>query len=46
MIGTAKLTEKIIRENSFEHKKMKPRLNLAPGLAQIGLRTTGPFILL
>ena len=37
-----KITEKIIRENAFEHKKRKPGLNLTPGWALIGLRTTGP----
>ena len=26
-----KITEKIIRENAFEHKKQKPGLNLTPG---------------
>ena len=31
-----------MRENAFEHKKKKPRLNLTPGLGLIGLRTTGP----
>ena len=37
-----KITETIIRENTFEHKKKKPGLNLTPGYALIGLRTTGP----
>ena len=27
MIGSSKITEKIIRENSFEHKKKKPGLS-------------------
>ena len=32
MIGTLKITEKIIRENAFEHKKKKKQgLNLTPG---------------
>ena len=31
MIGGSKKTEKIIRENAFQHKKKKPRLNLTPG---------------
>ena len=32
MIGSSeKKTEKIIRENAFEHKKKKPGLNLTPG---------------
>ena len=26
-----KITEKIIQENAFEHKKKKPGLNLTPG---------------
>jgi len=26
-----KITEKIIRENAFEHKKKKPGLNSTPG---------------
>ena len=26
-----KITEQIIRENAFEHKKKKPGLNLTPG---------------
>ena len=26
-----KIAEKIIRENAFEHKEKKPRLNLTPG---------------
>ena len=31
MIGNSKnLTEKMIRENAFEHKKKKPGLNLTP----------------
>ena len=37
-----KITEKIIQENVFEQKKKKPGLNLTPGQALIGLRTTGP----
>ena len=37
-----KRTEKIIPENSFEQKKKKPGLKFKPGLALIGLRTTGP----
>ena len=31
MIGSSKITEKIIRENAFEHKKKKPGLNLTEG---------------
>ena len=33
--------EKIFRENAFERKKKKLGLKLNPGLALIGLRTTG-----
>ena len=32
---------KIIRENTFQQKKKKPGLKFNPGLALIGLRTTG-----
>ena len=35
--------EKIIRENAFEQKKKKLGLKLNPGLALIGLRTTGSW---
>ena len=35
-----KITEKIIQENTFEHKKKKPGLNTLVQ-ALIGLRTTG-----
>ena len=28
MTGSSKITETIIRENAFEHKKKKPGLNL------------------
>ena len=37
-----KRIEKIIRENAFEQNKKKPGLKFNPGLALIGLRTTGP----
>ena len=43
MMKALNITEKIIRENAFEHKKEKPGLNLTPGQALIGLRTTGPW---
>ena len=47
MIGCSKLClkriEKIIRENAFEQKTKNPRLKFNPGLAVIGLRTTGPW---
>ena len=42
-IGSSKNVEKIIRENALVHKKKKPRLNLTPGKALIGLRTTEPW---
>ena len=32
MIGSSKITETIIRENAFEHKKKKPGLNLTENL--------------
>ena len=31
MIGSSKKSQKIIRENAFEHKKKKPGLNLTLG---------------
>ena len=31
MIGSSKNSTEIIRENAFEHKKKKPRLNLNQG---------------
>ena len=34
--------EKIIQENAFEQKNKKPRFKFDPGLALIGLQTTGP----
>ena len=47
MIGCSKLSlkriEKIIRENAFEQKTKNSRLKFNPGLAVIGLRTTGPW---
>ena len=39
-----KRIEKIIQENAFEHKEKKPGLKFNPGLALIGLRTTGPVL--
>ena len=39
-----KRREKIIRENAFGQQKKKPGLKFNPGLALIGLRTTGPLI--
>ena len=41
-----KISKKIIREKAFEHKKKEPGLNLTPGKASIGLRTTRPDYLL
>jgi len=41
-LDAVKRKEKIIRENAFEQKKKKPGLKFNPGLALIGLRTTGP----
>ena len=37
-----KRIEKIIQENAFEQKEKKLRLKFNPGLALIGLQTTGP----
>ena len=31
IIGSSKIVQKNMRENAFEHKKKKPRLNLTPG---------------
>ena len=44
MIGYSKKIRenKIIRENAFDDKKKRPGLKFNPGLALIGLRTTGP----
>ena len=36
---------KIVRENAFDEKKRRPGLKFNPGLALIGLRTTGPRII-
>ena len=44
LLKTLKITEKIIGENTFKHKKKKPGLNLTSGEALIGLRTTGPDV--
>ena len=41
MTECCKKKKKIIRENAFEQKKEKPELKFNPGLALIGLRTTG-----
>ena len=35
---------RIIRENTFQQKKKKPGLKFNPGLALIGLRTTGSWL--
>ena len=43
MIGSSeKKKRKLSEKKAFEHKKKKPGLNLTPGKALIGLRTTGP----
>ena len=44
MIGCSKKNRENYRENAFEQKKKKPRLKFNPGLALIGLRTTGPWL--
>ena len=42
-MATLKRIEKIVRENAFDEKKKRPGLKFNPGLALIGLRTTGPW---
>ena len=42
-MATQKRLEKIVRENAFDEKKQRPGLKFNPGLALIGLRTTGPL---
>ena len=44
-LDALKRREKIIQENAFGQlqKKKKPELKFNPGLALIGLRTTGPI---
>ena len=44
MIGSVKGMEKIILENVYKQKKKKPGLKFNPGLALIGLWTTGPWL--
>ena len=39
------LKVKIIWENAFEQKNIKPRLNFNPWIALIGFQTTGPRVL-
>ena len=43
-LDAPKRREEITRENTFEQKKKKPGLKFNPGLALIGLRTTGPWL--
>ena len=43
MIWCSKRREEITLENTFEQKKKQPGLKFNPGLALIGLRTTGPW---
>ena len=45
MIGYSKRIEKILRESAFDEKKKKRVLKRNPGLAQTGVRTTGPRVL-
>ena len=42
MIGCSKKKRESYPGKRFERKKKKPRLKFNPGLALIGLRTTGP----
>ena len=41
-MATLKRIEKIVQENVSDEKKKRPGLKFNPGLALIGLRTTGP----
>ena len=41
-MDAVKRREEITRENTFEQKEKKPGLEFNPGLALIGLGTTGP----
>ena len=43
MIGCSKKNRENYPGKCFEQKKNKPRLKFNPGLALIGLRTTGPW---
>ena len=43
-LDALKRIEKIIQENAFEQKKEKPGSKFNPGLALIGLQTTGPWL--
>ena len=45
MIGYSKKNREIVRENAFNEKKKRPGLKFNPGLALIGLRKTGPWVL-
>ena len=45
-MATLKRIEKIVRENAFDEKKKRLGLKFNPGLALIGLRTTGPWAFL
>ena len=40
---TLKRIEKIVQENAFDEKKKRPGLKFNPGMALIGLQTTGPW---
>ena len=42
-LDALKRREEITRKNTFEQKKKKPGLKFNPGLALIGLRTTGSW---
>ena len=44
MIDYSKKIEKIVRENAFVGKKKRRGLKFNPGLALIGLRTTGSWL--
>ena len=44
-MATLKRIEKIVQENVSDEKKKRPGLKFNPGLALIGLRTTGPRLI-
>ena len=45
-LATLKTLQKIVRENALDDEKKRPELKFNPGLALIGLRTTGPMTLI
>ena len=45
-MATLKTLQKIVQENALDDEKKRPELKFNPGLALIGLRTTGPMALI